>query len=158
MAGNCKTCGAPITRQSRTGYCKKHVAAAIAQRPEWREAQRAGIVRGLQANPERKDRLREQIQAVGMLPQAVEARRQRFLTERIWERGIATLAANPELRALSGKRQSNTKMAWCPRELRDEYKRLVYSQKIPAAEAKAMILEQHERDMARFRQKVLAAS
>lgn len=49
------------------------------------------------------------------------------------------------------------RLGWCPHELRDEYRRLVDAKNFPPAEAREIILAQHEKNMADFRRKLGAA-
>lgn len=155
---NCLTCDKQLGRYNRSGYCTRHVSAAVATDPQWREKQRSGAIRALQENPDRLTRLRERARIHGQLPQAIEGRRRHAIESRIWERGHATIAADPEIRARAGRRQSATKLGWCPNDLRGAYRQLVHSKKVPAAEARRMILEQHERRMVAFRNRMEAAS
>lgn len=52
-----------------------------------------------------------------------------------------------EQRAIAGRKQSARKLSWCPPALRDEYRRLVRRKRIPAAEAKRIILDQFKRQL-----------
>ncbi len=45
----------------------------------------------------------------------------------------------PEVRKAAGRKTSETRMAWCPPELRAEYRTLIHSKLIPAAEARRII-------------------
>lgn len=154
---HCVTCGKALSRRNRSGYCTSHVSAANAAKPEWREKQRAGVRRALHLNPERLAAHRRHLAEYGRNPEVIERKRQRAKDIGLSKLGQAHLSRHPELLAMRGKKQSDSKLAWCPREARDQYKRLVRSKKIPAAEARVMILEQHERDMAAFRRKLEAA-
>lgn len=158
MSLQCKRCPAPITRQSKTGYCRRCVNAVLSADPEFQAKRLAGIRRGLALNPERKEAYRARMIEIGKLPQAVEARQRAAREINLSSIGRAALVGNTEARVRGGKRRTATLLSWCPAELRDEYKRLVYSCKLPAAEARAMVLEQHERDMGRFVAKLVAAS
>jgi len=94
--------------------------------------------------------MREVARRNSKLPQAVEARRRHCQESRLWEIGHAHIKARPEIRKRAGRRQSATKMAWCPHDMREDYRTLVYVKKVSAAEARAMILEEHERRMDAF--------
>jgi len=48
---------------------------------------------------------------------------------------------------LAAKRQSARKLSWCPPALRSEYRGLVKSKRIPAAEAKRIILDMFKRQI-----------
>src|SRR5690606_11313927 len=71
---------------------------------------------------------------------------------RLWELGVK--GHTPETRARIAATQRARKMAWCPPHLRDEARRLNQKQKIPAAEVRKIILEQHEAEMRRWRRSV----
>lgn len=67
-------------------------------------------------------------------------------------RNVAIMNANRRPRtaeelAIAAKRQSARKLSWCPPALRDEYRALVRSKRIPAAEARQMILAQYKRQI-----------
>jgi hypothetical protein len=53
----------------------------------------------------------------------------------------------PEVRKRAGAKASATKLRDIPPAMRDEYKRLIRSKLIPAAEAKQIILDQFKRQM-----------
>jgi len=55
----------------------------------------------------------------------------------------------PEQRELAAKRQSARKLSWCPPHLRDEYRRLVRSKKLTAAQALAVIMAEWDVTLAR---------
>lgn len=55
-----------------------------------------------------------------------------------------------------GRAVSEHRMAWCPPELRDEARRLARIKRMKQAEVRAVILAQHESDMARFRARITA--
>lgn len=122
------------------------------------EAKRiAGINSKIARDPAYKEQMRERMRKAASLPHATEIRRQKAIELRFWEKGWEAAPKGSEARIRGGKRLSDTRLAWCPRELRDQYKKLVRSNKIPAAEARVMILDLHEREMERFRQKLEAA-
>jgi len=104
------------------------------------------------ANPENIAALRANFRAASRCEKARLGKSERCTRMRLWERGHA--AVTPESRALGGKRQSDKKLAGIPHELRDEYRYLTKNKGIPAAEARAAILAQHETEMARFRREI----
>lgn len=151
MTRECTTCGKQISKQSRTGMCQPCSTRALNASPAFQERRLAGIRRKVETDPEHVARLRERIVAAGKLPQAVEARRAAMGQRRIWEHARGGPPAGSPSRIRGGIRQSETKLAWCPRELRDAYRDLVKRKRIPAVEARRLILEQHDRNMANFR-------
>lgn len=157
MTGGCKTCGAILGRRNKSGYCRKHVAAANAERPEIRERQREGIRRKLAADPAYLDDLRKRARNLSSDPEINLIRSRHFVANRIWEIGHVA-ASNPESRAKAGQRGSATKLAWCPRHLREEYRYLVHTKRLKAAAAREIILAQHEADMQRWRRGIGVAA
>jgi hypothetical protein len=147
----CKTCNATLGRGNKTGRCKRCVGAWVASQPGWREKQRDGARRSLMENPERLADLRKRAKALGRDKSVSTKRSAHFIERRIWEMGSAAQGAGSAARIKAGKTLSETRMAWCPRELRADYFNLVRSKGMKAAEAKALILDQHKVDVSRFR-------
>lgn len=150
----CRDCSGPVSRQSKTGRCAKCRNVWINNDPECQRRRVEGIRRGLMEHPERKAAARERIRAAGKLPHARKARSEAAKKARFWEKGNAALVGNTEAIARRAKAQSATKLAWCPAELRGEYRRLRRSKKLTAAEAREIILAQHATDMERFRNRI----
>ena len=73
------------------------------------------------------------------------------------KRARLSAVMTPELRAQQGRTYSRRYWAWCPPELLEEA-RGMRDKKIPAEEAKRIILEQHERDMREFRRSLGASA
>ncbi len=139
----CKSCPATISRQSKSGWCRRCAAAHLNSDP-------AICAR-------REVRRREFFDAPGVREQigARVAERNRNMPasqrEKLRAHGhriYATVLSKPEHQAKSqapeAKRraaaaQSDTKLAWCPRELRPEYRRLQVEKGLRAAEARAVI-------------------
>lgn len=142
----CLTCAAPLGRNNRSGYCRKHYSAAQAQNPEWREKQRNGAKRALMADPVRREAQKARCRAFHGNPEITAKRRETAKRIRLWERGLET-SHTPEALAKRAAAARATWLAWCPNHLREEYRRLVYVKRVPAAEAKAMILEQDAREV-----------
>jgi hypothetical protein len=149
----CATCATPLSRGNRSGYCKRHVSAAKAQDPAWREAQRAGAKRALQVNPERLDALRARVRAMNITPE--KRARTAEHAKRIGLHAIGQRTANsPESIAKRAAASVSTKLAWCPPHLREQYRHLLYVKRIPAAEARAMILAQEAAEIAEMRRRL----
>lgn len=155
MSG-CVTCAKPLGRGNKTGYCRGHVNQAVAS-PERSAAIRAGLVL-YYSDPVNKQRARENIIRNSQTEHAKQRRSDTAKAIGLHMIGQAAITADPAILERRARSQSNTKMAWCPRELRAEYKRLVRTKKLPASEARAIILDQHERDMQTFRRDVLGVA
>lgn len=149
----CATCSKPLSRKNRSGYCKHHVSAAKAQDPAWREAQRVGAKRALQVNPERMEALKARVRARNASPE-----HRAWAADRARQIGLHAIgqqsANNPESIAKRAASSAATKLAWCPPHLREQYRHLLYSKKIPAAEARQMILEQEAAEVAALRRRM----
>lgn len=129
----CSRCPAAIGPRNKTGLCR-----------------RCGVRRSLE-DPLKLQRVRETLRCNSATPQATAARRAAAIRDRVWEKGIAACPAGCPARIRAGRRQSDTKLAAIPRELRADYRRLMFTSKLPATEARRVILDQHEHDMAAFR-------
>ena len=151
----CKACGIKLGRGNKTGYCKRHVSAAIAC-PENSAKIRAGLKRYF-AVPENRERARETVRRNCMTEHARQRRSDTAKAIGLYRIGMPH-ALTAEAIAHRGRKISDQRMAWCPRELRDEYRHLVRSKRLPAAEARVIILAQHEQDMAKFRRDVLGVA
>jgi hypothetical protein len=155
-AMTCAECGKVLGRRNRSGLCQRHATirfnrdpAVNAQRsitirrrfatdPGMRLRQREGLVRHF-SQPEVKARLREAAQRNGLAA-----------------KGRAALT--PEGLARRNRANSERIMGWCPPELREEAKWLRRHGHMPLEEVKQIILDQHERDMAQFRDRLAVQS
>lgn len=156
MTKTCRTCRRPIGSRNKSGYCRAHVSAAMAADPAHREKQRAGIKRKLAADPTYLDGLRKRARALSNDPEINAKRSAIFVQGRYWEIGTE-VARDPAIRLKAARASSATKLAWCPAHLRDHYRFLVNSKRMKAAEARAIIMDQHEAEMRRWRAEVRAA-
>lgn len=147
----CVDCDAPVTRQSTTGRCRPCATRkTLAERtPEQRCAM---TKRGMARNPELKRFYGDCLRAATATPEHRERARALIVGRALW---LQSSAHGPEARAKAGRTLSEQRLAWCPRELRDDYRTM--RRKVGASEARRIILDQHERDMAAFRQKLEAA-
>lgn len=153
MSAACQTCGKALGRNNRSGYCKHHVSAAKAQDPAWREAQRAGAKRALLADPERLDALRQRIRAQNIAPEKRAWAAERARQIKFYEIGHRS-CHTPEAQAKRSASCTATKLAWCPPHLRADYRRLVRTKHIPAAEAREIILAQEQAEIAAMRRRL----
>lgn len=156
MAKFCRTCQQPISARNRSGYCRSHVSAVLAADPAHRERQRAGIKRKIAADPTYLDGLRRRARTLSDDPAINAARSRRFTEGRYWEAGTKA-ARDPDVRAKAGRAASATKLSWCPAHLRPHYRFLVRTKRMKAADAREIIVDQHETEMRRWRAEVGAA-
>lgn len=142
---SCTNCSSPISRQSKTGRCKPCALAAINADPE-QQAKRIAGIKARFKDPSHRAKMAAVVHAAHM-----KARRDPDKAARM-NNNIhrARLRLNdPDVRAtfLAGrpaaiKKRLKTLMAWCPEEYQAEYKRLVRSKRMLAADAKRFILSQ----------------
>lgn len=144
----CAICPATLDPRNRTGYCARHHN----QSPEKRRKISESLKRGHMLNPEWREQRRRAAKLAAQDPANRERRAQLCRERRLWELGVK--GHTPETRARIAATQRARKMAWCPPHLRDEARRLNQKQKIPAAEVRKIILEQHEAEMRRWRRSV----
>lgn len=149
----CADCGSPLSPRNTSGYCGRHVGAANMRRPEIRARMVNGIRRRLASDPVLREQYRANIRKAHQSPKAIAKRKERWAKEKPWIAGNAAQPAGSEPRKRMAATISATKLAWCPPHLRDAYRALTRKGH-RAAEARRMILEQHETDMRRFRQSI----
>ncbi len=155
MDRTCADCAKPITRQSKSGLCRTcslkrrnsdpefqakrlaRVKQVFALRPELVQARRQ-FMTALNKTDKARKRAGEQARRIGL-----GAIGQACLTPECWKRGAKTL--------------EEKRLGHIPPELRDEYRYLVNKKRCTAKEATAIILAQHEKNMADFRKSLEAA-
>jgi len=84
-------------------------------------------------------------------PEQLERRREhgRWLRANVLTRpDVVAKTVSPEVNAKRAASLSATRMRDIPAAMRDEYRRLVVTKKVPAAEAKAIILDQWKKQIA----------
>jgi hypothetical protein len=154
----CTLCSGRLGKRNKSGYCAscwpKVAWKKIREIPGIEERRLKGVRERYMRNPELKERAAAQCRWMSNLPQTIETRSRKAREQRLWEIGTAACPKGCEARQRAGRRVTETRLAWCPRELRAEYRRLVTSNRLPAAVAREMILDQHEKDMREFRRSI----
>lgn len=150
----CAECSTTLGPRNTSGYCARHVGIANMRRPGVREKAARNMRLRLAADPVLREGYQARMRAHQALPQAREARRQRWLAEKPWIKGNEVQPKGGEARQRMAASISARRLAWCPPELRDDYRLLTNVKGLKAAEAREMILEQHEAEMARFRRSI----
>jgi hypothetical protein len=145
----CKTCGITLGRTNKSGYCRNHFNPSLTD-PEWRVKQKAGMKRML-SDPAKLEALKERARIIGKTPGATEARRAAAKRIGLYKIGHKALEGNQDARRRAGAHRTATALKDIPSELRAEYRELTHVKRIPAAEARQMVLEKHELEMARWR-------
>lgn len=152
QASGCKVCGSTLGRYNRSGHCRRHVAALNATRPGWKEKIRDGINRRFAEDPELLAAVKRRASALGRDPATRQMRSENFKKGQYWKLGNA--AQSKDSRARAGRAITEHRLSWCPPELRAEYHQLYRSKRVPAAEARKMIEQQHEMEMVRWRRSI----
>lgn len=155
MAGLCTGCAGPISRRNVSGLCRPCSLSAMNSDPDFAARVSAGIQTAMKKDPAKREAKRQAMLRIRATPKARESRRRVAQSIELWRLGNAAQPPGSPSRVLAGARGSATKLAWCPPELRDEYRFLTKKVRLKAAEARRMIEQQHELDMARWRRNVL---
>lgn len=148
----CSDCPSPISDRSKTGRCRRCAASVNNRRPDVVAKRAAGLRRRLANDPECRaayaDRARHASSCRDMA-----AVSQRAKDGKIWLAGNAQRWANAppnsEARKITGARISARKLAHIPTDYRDEYRGLIL-RGFKAAEAERIVLQQHDKERARF--------
>ncbi|MFK4794914.1 hypothetical protein [Sphingobium sp. ZW T5_29] len=133
--------------------CRSCAAKHMATDPDIQRRRREGIQR-YHAQPgvkiEYRERQRRMMEKVQADPVEMEKRRERghWLRANVLTRAdVVEKTLSEETRRKRGATISALRMRDIPAALREEYRRLVHSKRIPAAEAKQIILDQFKRQM-----------
>jgi len=145
----CRACSTELGPRNTSGLCRQHVALRNATDPTWREKQRAGIRRKLQADPEYLETCRENARRASASRDR-DVMRERWFRDRVWEKSNAAHPSGSASRVQAGKTISATRLADIPPHLREMYRGLTRGG-VKAAEARAMVMEHHETEMRRWR-------
>jgi hypothetical protein len=143
MAGAliCSECDAPITKQSKSGRCRKCAFARMME--AYRGEKRSQAMLNRLTDPYQRSRLVRQITQAG-----AEARKDPRHLARLAELGRANIKAafTPKARAnwraaraRANFKRTETMLAWCPPRLRDQYRKLLKRGDMRAAKARAII-------------------
>jgi hypothetical protein len=142
-------------------HCRRCSILRVKADPALDAKRRAGVD-ALFADPayvaEHRVRLQANVAKASQDPAFIERRRahgRRQYAECLSRPEVQAKAHGPEARKRAGRATSETRLAWCPTELRAEYRRLIRSKLIPAAEARRIIeaeiagtVEQGRRELA----------
>lgn len=146
-------CDRPLRRGNKTGLCAAHVKSDPAYRAKLAQSQR----RALALDPTILERRAAAMRAKAATPEWKARNAESCRDRRLWENGQAARTADTPAkwgRTFSARHGVD---AWCPPELRDLQRHLARKRGATAAETKRLVLEQHERDMQRFRERIGAA-
>ncbi|WOF43788.1 hypothetical protein KNJ79_02150 [Sphingopyxis indica] len=151
----CADCGVPrfSKKPKKSPYCRRCVGRHTSRLPE-RRAKASAAMKAHLSDPTVRAhhfaRANAGLREAMKDPAFVEKRRELGRRTGLLKRGMSKHPAGSPLRISNGKKSAATKLAWCPPEYRDEYKRLIKRQNIPAAEARRMIEAMIEADARRY--------
>lgn len=149
----CSDCGKQISKHSKTGRCRACCARITARDPKARALKAARLRRRYQLDPSYRETIRRHLTEVNNRPENIAKKSARAKEIKIWLLGKQAFLKDPDARERQRKSASAAKMAWCPEELR-ELAKSITRKRVPLAEAKMMIAELHEKQMAEFRRKL----
>lgn len=147
----CAECGATLGRNNGGGRCRQHTDWTPS--PETRAKISESRKRRFAADPAFKERQAEMARAAARSPRSRAASVANLKRTRAWIAGNAAQPRGSESRARAARNAALTRLAWCPPHLLGQYRALM-KKDVKFAEAKRMILEQHEVEMRRFRRSI----
>ncbi len=128
-----------------TSHCRRCSALRLSKDPEI-EARRRDRLAEYHASPDTKTELAARISASMhrslATPEGLEKRREhgrRQHRDYLSRPDIVARVRSPEARAKAASATSDARLSWCPRERRAEYRAMVRSKGLTAAEARAAI-------------------
>ena len=159
MAGamTCLDCSAALGPKNKTGLCRRCGTIRFNKREGAGAQISATLTRKYRTDPVYRERNAAHLRAIVQRPEVKAAKSAAMKAGRIWEMSRPFMEAGSLARQRAGRAIRENLLGWCPFELRGEYRSLIKSKKIPAAEARRIILEQHETELARFRRSIGAA-
>lgn len=154
----CRQCGGAVSKQAKTGICRKCFVKAPfdilrAHNPDFERKRIEAMRIAYKANPEWQEKIRAHCKKLSALPHIRAARSEKAKAQRLHDLGFPGTQTEEAKRKMVRTRADRT-LGWCPAHLRDEYRRLKVRHKMLAADAKAIILEQHEAELRRLRAKM----
>jgi len=142
IARTCSDCPSLITRQSKTGRCRPCSAKRLTSDPEL-AARRLEGVRQWYDERGGREMAGLRLAELNRNPTpALEAARKRQGQKQIaylLDPDIRARSASPQSRAKAEAKKEETLLGWCPPERRDEYRQMLYSSRLHAAEARRII-------------------
>ncbi|KQM88638.1 hypothetical protein ASE67_02540 [Sphingomonas sp. Leaf23] len=140
----CLDCGTALGRRNVSGRCRTCTIKRVNACPATAEKRKAGIHAKLARDPDYRAALVRRAVTLHekLTPEQQEARRLHGIRQRVTVLSRPDVQArthSPEARAKRGRSASATWLSWCPADRREEYRRLIRSKRIPAAEARAII-------------------
>ncbi|RSV11646.1 hypothetical protein CA235_18420 [Sphingomonas sp. ABOLF] len=134
-------CGKPIGPKNQTGYCRSCCARAKFHAPGVRERRLESIRRNF-ADPAYRAAHAERLRIASSTPKAIAARRQRGREQYrdvLSRPDVLARTQSPDARQKRGASITEARLGWCPADRREEYRVLIMTKKIPAAEARRII-------------------
>lgn len=151
----CRSCPATIYRKNKSGLCRQ----CMMTDPEMQAKRLGNMRRAYAARPELLEAAAARVRALTQTPEHAERSRRMMKDGKLWERGIEHLGpAGSPVRMKAGRGVSAARLGHIPRERRDDYRHLVYTKRLNAEEASALILDQHELETERFGRRLAQVS
>ncbi len=144
---SCSGCGCAITA-NQSGMCRQCNFTKMSADPEVRRRRAQNTKNTIRRDPSKLEKARARLAKARTLRRAVDPDRMR----EIGAKGNASRTA--EHRKASQVKRLATVLSWCPPHLRDDYLLFTVRHRFKAAEARKMIEDQHEMEMARWRRSV----
>lgn len=152
----CADCGVArfSPKPKKSPYCRRCIGRHVGRDPR-RRAKVSAAMKAHLADPAtlaaHKQRTGDGVRrAMIEKPGFAAARRELGRALGLTRKGIVNRPAGSQSRITAGRRSGATKLAWCPVEYRDDYRRLVKWQGVKAAEARRMIEAQITADATRY--------
>lgn len=154
----CKECGGAVSSQSKSGVCracylKDPLGYNLKINPDFERNRIAALRAATMANPVWRDKIRAHCRKLASDPSIRAARSERAKRQRLHDLGFPGTQTK-EAKDKSNRTRVARQMAWCPPHLLDDYKHLRRAYRMLAADAKAIILDQHEAELRRLRTKM----
>ena len=129
-------CGAVISKRTKSGRCKSCANAYVNSSPEIKAKRAEGIRRKWDSDPAWAAEMKRQATARLMSPEVRAKSNAAFMLNQPWTKAERDAASY----ARGGRTISNVRLAHIPLTLRGEYRRLVRSKRMSAADASAAVL------------------
>jgi hypothetical protein len=144
-------CGKTLGRRNTSGRCALCALAELNADPEHQAKRLAGIKRKFEDDPAYAAAARERCRRVGLKAgqdpelraRRVEAGRERYAN--ILSRPDIREKAIASIKARVGAKLRARALSWCPEYLWPEYQYLRKVKRLPAAEAREIVLQEHAR-------------
>lgn len=133
----CIDCSGPISKRSKTGRCRSCSGRFTARNPEKR-AKCAATIRAYYRDETYAKRMGEAVKR-GWANRLADPENREKARQHALRYGAAGTPPGSDMRRKAARTKSDNALAWCPPELRDEYRDLCRRRSFRAAEARAVL-------------------